>query len=912
MRSKKLKMRSICIIILVILYAVVNIAVAYLFDDLTRVFEGTGFVISSTPESSKAVQTGEAVSDKIVEEGIVLLRNENNVLPLEKNSNVNLFGWATVSHIRGGDGGSGGATSDGIVTIQNSMENSGFKVNTDLLKMYTDFDGTRGDLPDADDAVYGGYEKTWGLPEPDINDAKLYTNELKENAENFSDTAVVTIARGSGECVDIPEGYLSLTQEEKSLLQYTRDNYKKVIVVINSNSVMEIGYLEEINVDAVLFMPGTGAKGAKALGKILCGDVNPSGRTVDTMPYNHKEIPSYYYANRPGTFEYSDRTEAKYVDYVEGIYVGYKYWETADIEGFIDYETSVQYPFGYGLSYTTFEQSVVSVEGELDSDIITIQVNVKNTGDAAGKEVVQIYATAPYNKGGIEKPLVDLVGFAKTGELNPGEEQTVTIEIDPFEIASYDYNDANQDGKTGYILEQGDYELKLMSDSHNVIDVAKEYQLNKDIFIASDPVTGAEVENLFKDTDGSLETEEITYLSRSDFKGTFPVSDPAARAASEAVLEGLKNKSADDSDAEEIVTGAENGITMDQLIGLEYDDPLWEDFLDQLTMEDMLTLTKQGGFKTAAIERLGVTGTTATDGPQGINAWWAFMSGMEAINGVSYPSQIYLAQTWSIELIEAQADAIAKECSAYNLSGMYAPAMNIHRTPYSGRNFEYFSEDGFLSGKMGAAYCYSMRENGIMTYIKHFALNDQESWRGERFTGLFTFCDEQAMREIYLKPFEISVKEGKTTAVMSSFNRIGYTWSGGNKALCTDLLRDEWGFNGVVLTDMYSLGNSFQDYNQGLRAGNDLWLTFFGSDAELKCDTENLTTQNSLRKSAHNIIYAVSQCSVVPAEIQPDWWYHVGLPVDIICGILLVVLIGFTIRKSKKKSVKPEEVKQQS
>lgn len=897
MKTKKLLITRIIAVVLVVIFIIVNIAIYILFDDLTRVFEGTGFVITNSAETADVQQQGETVAKQIVEEGIVLLRNENNVLPLESKGNINLFGWATVSHICGGSGGSGGATSDGIITIPQAMEDAGFNVNQELIDMYNNFAGTRGDVADADDAKYGGYGLTWGLPEPDINTE--YTDEIKESAKQFSDTAVVTIARGSGECIDIPEGYLSLTQKEKDLLQYVRDNYNNVVVVINSNSVMELGYLEDINVDAVLFMPGTGAQGAEALGEILCGEINPSGHLVDTMPYDHKESPSYYYANRPGSFAYADEDDAKYVDYVEGIYVGYKYWETAAEEGYIDFDNSVQYPYGYGLSYTTFEQKVINVDGNLNSDEIKINVEVTNTGNRAGKEVVQIYASAPYYKGGIEKAAVDLVGFGKTGELQPGEKETVTISVDPYEIASYDYNDANQDGKTGYILEKGTYELKLMADSHNEITVAQTYDLASDITFDKDPVTGTDIANLFDEVSGQNETAQITYLSRSDFAATFPTATPEARTASADVKEALKNGYEDDANAKEITTGADNGITFDELTGLDYDDGKWDKFLDQLTLDEMVNLTKQGGFKTEAIERLGVTATTETDGPQGVNAWWAFLSG-NVINGVSYPAEIYLGQTWNVDLVRAQAEALAAECEAYNLSGMYAPAVNIHRTPYSGRNFEYYSEDGYQSGKLAAVFCYTLRENGILSFVKHFALNDQESWRGERFTGIFTFSTEQAMREIYLKPFEIAVKEGKTTAIMSSFNRVGYQWSGANKALTTDLLRNEWGFRGMVLTDMYSIGNTFQSYEGGLRAGNDIWLTFFGSDEELKCDTSNLTTQNALRNSSHNILYAISESKVTPAEIKADWWYHIGLPIDIVCGLLIALYIFLTIKKVGK------------
>lgn len=902
-KSKKrfVIVNSIICSLLAVIFIAANIVMSIFFGGLTMYFGGMGLDLDN-PDAEAVREEATEFTKTITGEGMVLLRNENGALPLDE-GNVNLFGWASTALIVGGSGGSGGA-SGANVNIRQSLELAGFTVNEDLWNMYVSYqDGRRTDERD------GGpnnttYTVSWSTPEPAIGDASYYTPQLLADAQAFSDTAIMVIGRSSGEGVDIPEGQLSLTQEEKDLAAYLTNTYDKVIVVINSNSVMELGYMEDVGVDAIIFMPGTGKDGAESLGKILSGEINPSGHLVDTMAYDHKSAPNYYYANRQGTrvysgtemTEYNNANSYYYVDYVEGIYVGYKYYETAAAEGYINYDETVQYPFGHGLSYTSFTKEVTDVRGDLRSDSIEIDVLVTNTGDVAGKEVVQIYATPEYYDGGIEKAFVDLVGFEKTSLLAPGASETVTVSVDPFEIASYDWNDANNDGRTGYILEHGTYELKLMENSHDLISVAATFELNDDVLIDEDPVTGTEITNLFDDVAGQEETEPVQYLSRADFAGTFPEANISlvGRAASTAVLAAADTE-VEDEDLPAITTGAENGVTVEDVKLLDPDDAMWDQLLDNLTIEEMVPFIVDARFTTPEIERIGLSSTVMIDGPQGLSGW------MVGVSGTNYPVQEYIALTWNKEIAAEQGDLLAREARASNVSGLLAPAVNIHRTPYSGRNFEYYSEDGYLSGQMAAQVAYAAREQGVTVFVKHFALNDQEQFRGEYYTSLFTWCNEQAMREVFLKPFELAVKEGRATGIMSSFNRVGATWTGASKALLTDLLREEWGFRGAVVTDLYvgAMNNEWwMDIEQGIRAGNDMWLTAFVSG---EIDSSDLDNQYYMRECMRHIIYMVSQSTVSPHSPEPDWFYHVALPIDIVVGVLILGYAGIIVYKAVKK-----------
>ena len=924
MKSKFFIINTIVCALLVACFIAFNVVLAYSFDLLSMYFGNMGLDLDN-PETEAAQAESREFTDEIVREGIVLLRNESKALPLEKGK-INLFGWSTVDPVVGGSGGSGGAAGANV-TIRSSLESAGFTVNGDLYSMYEGLGGSRSGDPTNPNDIYGTYTPNFVVYEPSITDASVYSSELLSGAESFSDVAMVTFGRTSGEGFDLPAGYLSLTQEERDLAKYLTDTYEKVIVLLNSNAPMEIGYLEELGVDAILFMPGPGKEGLTALGKILCGDYNPSGRLVDTFAYDHKSSPAYYYANRTGSFVYADYADAAlgqnqyerryYVDYVEGIYVGYKWYETAAAEGYLDYDETVQYPFGYGLSYTTFEKTVTDVRGDLRSDRIEIDVTVTNTGDVAGKDVVQIYATPEYHDGGIEKAHVDLVGFAKTDLLAPAGEEgsstTVTVTVDPFEIASYDWDDANKDGETGYILESGTYELKLMDNSHDLIAVAETYELNDDILISEDPATGAEIKNLFDDVAGQDETEPVEYLSRADFAATYPESgeipetietDLVGRRASQAVLESATVTWEEEANVGTITTGADNGLTIDDLDGLTVEDPEYKEkmelLLDQLTLEDMETMICNNNYKFAPIESIGFEGMTTGEGPQGLSAW------MSGISGVNFPVAMMVAQTWNVEIAAEEARLFAREARAAGVGAYMAPATNIHRTPYAGRNFEYYSEDGFMAGKMAAAVTYAAREEGVIMFVKHFALNDQDSYRGERFTSIYTWCNEQAMREIYLKPFELAVKEGKTLGIMSSFNRIGATWAGASKALLTDLLRTEWGFVGSVITDMYDGNAEWMSEEQGLIAGQDTWLSVpFGGSPSLSDEAlESPTIQKYMRIACEHIINTLAQATVSPADVPADWFYHVALPIDIVVGVLIVgyavFIIVWTIRKKKK------------
>ena len=929
MSKKKFLAINVSIIaVLTAIFLVANIAMVVMFDFLTFLTSDMGLSFG-TVEAEEAQAKAEKLVDKITAEGITLVRNEDDALPLgDSVQSVNLFGWASTALIVGGSGGSGGA-SGATVDIEKSLEDAGYDVNGEILAMYRDYQDAREMSYNEVEEAYHQYECTWDLPEPSINDRSLYTEEMLESAKAFSNVAILTLGRTSGEGIDLPEGYLSLTQEEKDLAKYLTENYAKVIVVLNSNAAMEIGYFEEIGVDAILYMPGPGKTGVSSLGKIISGEVNPSGHLVDTFAYDHKSAPNYYYANRQGTmtyeeyaFESAQTDKYFYVDYVEGIYVGYKWYETAAAEGYLDYDKTVQYPFGHGLSYTTFSKEVTDVRGDLNSDSIEIDVLVTNTGDVAGKEVVQIYATPEYYDGGIEKAYVDLVGFEKTGELAPNASETVTISVDPFEIASYDWNDANGDGKTGYVLEAGHYELKLMENSHDMIAVAAEYDLRDDIYIDEDPVTGEKIENLFDDAAGQEETEPVEYLSRADFAGTYPASKEDAeqgsnyglvgRAASAAVKAAEDTSYEKDPDAKPVTTGADNGLTVADITGTDYDDPFfadtWEQLLDQMTLEDMTSLLGTCMYGTPEIESIGLEAKTMSEGPQGVSAWIA------GITGANYPCQTYIALTWNKDIASEQGAMFAEEARAVGVSAMMAPATNIHRTPYCGRNFEYYSEDGFLSGKMAANVTYGAREGGLIMFVKHFGLNDQETHRGEYFTSLFTWCNEQAMREVFLKPFELAVKEGKTLGIMSSFNRVGGTWTGASKALLTDLLRTEWGFRGTVITDLYmgAANNEWwMDAEQGVLAGQDLWLTLtiFGGNGQ-SFDTSDPTIQNAMRTATKHVLYTLTQSTISPAPASPDWFYHIALPIDIAVGVLIAAYAVFIVVKAKQKGKEEKAAKQ--
>ncbi|WP_197276391.1 glycoside hydrolase family 3 protein [Bacillus sp. JCM 19034] len=719
------------------------------------------------------------LTEKIQEEGIVLLENKNNTLPLnteiENEMNISVFGQRSVGIVYGGSG-SGAGDESRNVNLKQGLENAGFNVYGELTEFYESF------APEKDDQnnfeLHGG---DFTLMEPELSE---FSEELLAGAEEFSDVALIVLAREGGEGDDLPfeteehggsedRHYLQLTEAEEEMIDMvTSMDFEKVVVLVNSSNAMELGFLEDDAIDAALWIGGPGSTGLNAVGSVLAGDVNPSGRLVNVYAYDLSTAPGFYNA---GDFRFlnsehvtvdkfgesSDKYHA-FLNYAEGIYVGYRFYETRFVDnetGEIDedaYESVVQYPFGYGLSYSDFTQEITNYNAT--SEMITVEVEVTNTGDVAGKEVVQVYYTSPYYEGGIEKSHVVLGAFDKTDMLEPGASETVTLEIPVEEMASYDYQN-----EQAYVLDEGTYEIKLMNNSHDVID-SRDFELTETIVFnegnerSTDEMVAT---NVFDDALG-----DITYVSRADWEGTLPTERTPEMDASEEMLDILNSHLVIDNDGDEDIVFADHGLTLEDVRGLDYDDPLWSDLLEQLSINDMARLIGFGGYATQEVESVGKPATIELDGPAGINSIFT------GLQGVQFVSQVVIASTWNVDLAEQMGEQFAAEATIHGVSGLYAPGVNIHRTPFSGRNFEYYSEDGFLSGKMGAAFVQGSESNGVYTFVKHYALNDQEKNRD----GVVVWTNEQAIREIYLKPFELTVKEGGATAMMSSFNRIGTTW----------------------------------------------------------------------------------------------------------------------------------------
>lgn len=853
-------------------------------------------------EQAKVTADSRSVVEEIQDEGIVLLENKGNALPLNlenpREKNVNVFGQASVRMVYGGSG-SGSGDESKNVTLQQGLENAGFAVNEELTEFYNT---NAPEKKKQDNFNLDGGDYT--LSEPATS---VFSEELLSKAEEFSDVALIVLSRAGGEGGDLPfetseyggskdRHYLKLSEAEEEMIEMVKSrNFAKVVVVINSSNAMELGFLEDEGIDGALLIGGPGATGNNSVGRVLAGTVNPSGRLVDTYAYDVTSSPAYYNA---GDFKYSN-TEHKSVDkfgkesdkfhaflnYAEGIYVGYRYYETRYVDnetGEMDeeaYRQVVQYPFGYGLSYTSFEQEITDYQ--TTDDVISVEVKVTNTGNTAGKEVVQLYYTAPYYVGGIEKSHVVLGAFDKTDMLEPGASETIKLEIPVEEMASYDYQN-----EKAYVLDAGSYDIKLMSNAHDVID-SRTYEVENTLVYNQDNKRSTDlvaVTNVFDDAIG-----DITYVSRADWEGTLPTERTPDEEASQELIQALENIQVIDNPDDQDIVFANHGLTLEDMVGLDYNDPKWQDLLEQLSIDEMAQLIGFGGYATQAIDSIKKPATTDLDGPAGVNAL------LTGINGVQYMTEVVLASTWNVDLAHKMGEYLAKEAIVYGVSGLYAPAMNIHRTPFSGRNFEYYSEDAFLSGKMGAAAVQGALTQGVYSYIKHYALNDQETNRD----GVAVWSNEQAIRELYLKPFEISVKEGKSTAVMSSFNRIGTVWAGEHYGLLTTVLRDEWGFKGMVITDWDLYPH--MDADRAIRAGNDLMLTTIG-DKPSKLSTETNTGKQAMRKASHNILYTVANSNAleINAVPYPYWLLALGVGDVILLALLALGFYKVTHRRNRK------------
>lgn len=846
-------------------------------------------------------EIGREVTEKVENEGIVMLENKDKTLPLS-DSKINVFGYVSNSVIYGGTG-SGGGKPDNNITLYNGLENAGFELNDELISFYEERFVPR-EKVDIHKLVGGDYN----VHEPAIDD---YSSEIIKNAKAHSDTAVLMFGRNAGEGADmandmeIYEGgtagdhYLKLTKNEKDLLDMVKSEFGKVVVLVNSPNPMELGFLEDEGVDAALWIGYPGSTGFNAVANVLKGEVNPSGRLVDTYAYDLKSTPSYF---NTGEFEYTNANlehgdkvwHHKYINYAEGIYTGYKYFETRFVDnttGNMDeasYKEVVQYPFGYGLSYTSFNQSIESFT--TSKDTVDVKVKVTNTGDSSGKEVVQLYHTSPYTVGGIEKSHVVLDAFAKTKELKPGETQTIELSINIEDIASYDY------AKTkSYVLEEGDYEIKLMKNAHDVID-SKTYHVDKEtIYNSSNKRESDDVvaTNQFDDIYG----EDVVYLSRADWEGTFPKGMAEPKEASKKLLDafGAPEYTVDDS-AEEVVF-ANNGLTLKDMEGLDYDNPQWELLLQQLSIEEMRELITSGGFQTAAIHSIKKPATIDTDGPTGVNDIFAGLAGNQ------YTNEVVLASTWNIELAYEMGEAIANEATSMHMTGLYMPGVNLHRSNLGGRNFEYYSEDPIISGHMGGSIAQGVADNGAYVYIKHFAMYDMETKRYEYPTGAVVWSNEQAMRENYLKAFEVAIKNYNVTGVMSSYNRLGATWVGASSPLLNTVLRDEWGFRGAVISDFYK--PQYMNVDAGLAGGNDMIL--YPTITPLSDDTlkTNWGHQN-MRTASHNILYAIANSGAYEnAHKNLPQWMYLFITGDLVAvGLLTTGLMWSTnsVKKKKKQS----------
>ena len=873
-----------------------------------------------TDETSKEAS---ALAVEIAEEGTMLLQNDG-VLPLAAGTKLNVFGWASTNPMLGGGGSGALNTAYESVSLLQSLNDAGIETNTELSDFYTSYK--------ADRPVCGMWTQDWTLPEPNVS---KYSADMMANAKAFSGTAMIVISRPGGEGADLPndvqaiidgtyqdgttyraatyddtlnEGndwnagdhYLQLDNREKEMVALVCQNFENVIVVYNGSNAFEFGFVKEYpQIKGLIWAAPGGHVGMTALGEVVSGKVNPSAKTVDTLVYNLKSTPWW---NNFGDFNYTNMDEFKYtsvgftgtestsipsfVNYVEGIYVGYRFYETAAAEGLINYDEVVQYPFGYGLSYTTFTQKMSEITD--NGDTISFTVDVTNTGTAAGKDVVEVYSNPPYTNGGIEKASANLVQFEKTGLLEPGASQTVSIVISKEELMSYDEKNAK-----GYVLEAGDYEISINTDSHHkieskVFNVAETVAYSGENKRASDHVTAT---NRFDYAAGNVE-----YLSRADHFANYAAATaaPASFEMAEDAKAGFYNISNyltaeataadEDPNAAAVTTGADNGLKLIDMRGLEKNDPKWDQLMDEMTLDDMNALISLGGYQTNSVDSIGKVRTNDCDGPASIN------NNFTGVGSIGFPVGVTIAATWNKDLAYRFGESIGKMANEMDVSGWYAPAMNNHRTAFAGRNFEYYSEDPVLSGHIAANAVKGSQDYGVYAYMKHFALNDQE---GNRCDMLCTWSNEQAIREIYLKPFEKCVKDADCLAVMSSFNYIGNRWAGGSSSLCRNVLRDEWGFRGFVETDYFGV-YGYMSADQGIRNGSDLMLVNYPTATNDVQFRETAGAQQAMRESAKNILYVVANSRQYDPENLntgiPKWkiiMYAADAVITLLCLALL-------------------------
>ena len=964
----------------------------------------TGFLCPPTADDSSLDESNassQELAAQVIKEGSVLVKNAKNVLPLNRTAinKVNVFGHGSVDWIYGGSGSgqvqpeTGDASLN--VGILEALKQYGIAYNTELSDFYKSWLAPQGYGSTLNTNAASDYFK---VANPDISE---YSTSLLDKAKSFSDTAIVVLSRRSGESIDVPKvqykfkgstdnsrHYLEISTEEESMLKYVGKNFKNVIVLINSVNVMELTFLETIpGLDACLVVGGTGTRAASGIPSLLYGEVSPSGKLADTYAYELESNVNYNNVGFDGVVLYDNEGQGlypqgvklnslpetskgpMYSDYVEGIYVGYKWYETADVEGIwsgksrkvLDesdksitvngYDAVVQYPFGYGLSYSHFEWTLSNVSLKqgyaIEQDTqLEFTIQVLNNGAMPAKDVVELYLTAPYTDGEIEKSHVSLIGYEKTGTIEPGMYQEIKISVNAYDLASYDCYDKNNNGHKGYELDEGTYQFKFMTDSHNVkemtVDGKKgagvvEYTVKSDINYDTNPLNGQKVENLFTgdnaidgvSIDGSganAGNQNISFISRSKFPQATPDRGPRRKMTGQKLLDNNLFDSTEEKAWNEatvdgfgrpvdttpvtfekkngkVIYTETDGVTeLGLKLGKDYNDPEWNDVLDQLKRSEAVSMVGIGATGTPAVPSVGKPKLDDRDGPaQSLG----FVSNVR--RGVGFPCAFVLAQAWNQRLNYEYGVAFGNEMAGVNLEGIFGFGCNIHRSPFGGRNFEYYSEDAFLSAKCAERSIYGLKTTGKYAFLKHFALAEGETCRDSYYPWL----SEQALREIYLKPFQYAVERGGCVGLMTSYNRIGSVWCGGSEALLDGVLRTEWGFKGAVISD-YSDHNQFMSLNHAIRHGGDLGMAVKLSGS----NTTGVRMDHALRDAVHNVLYMWLNAQYTATIANDDyvssgtmgavwvWWKPLIYDIDILVGFLSLVFaykILFPLKKEENK-----------
>lgn len=990
--GKRLTVKYVLVALVLVVLLFGNYVLYSFSGTITLALCGSGVQVDEVAMNASSANSA-ALCVEIGEDGMTLLKN-NGTLPLaENNKKINVFGWSGSDNgfVHQGAG-SGGGTDTDITTLYQGLRESGFEINEELAEKYNAMSYRR-----------EGWDY-YKLPE---GDESFYTSELMENAKAFSDTALIVLGRKGGETSDLPRYQQNLSGKRDPTRMYSQTsaledlmiekvtaNFDKVIVVFNTTNVMEAGFLENEKIDAAIAMYAPGSKATPALGNLLQGKANFSGKTVDTWAYDLTTSAAWANAGVDGTHTVNaSGSEKAYIsNYAEGIYMGYWWYETADKEGFWEsdfakdkwdiengYADVVQFPFGYGLSYTEFSWSVESVSMIPGSQIapedeIEIEVFVQNTGSRPGKDVVQLYLELPYREGGIEKPAVKLAAFAKTSELDSGEGELLKLSVRVSDFASYDVYDTNNNGFMGYEIEGGigDYVLSLRTNAHEIAEVGGLYGATFDYRVPdegyrleNDPVTGNKVENRFTNytnpvsgassvtqenalsdlskaysVDGSDTPYAFEYMTRADFEGTFPTfgSYPSTMDTqfyretyvvnTPKIVESdvMPLHSSDATDYQlldfiyEVTDDAGNPVLNEEgnkTYGLvPYEDERWDQLVSQMSLNDLYVLSAGGGFGTQRIDSVGKPAAVDKDGPCGFNSLITG-SGGGTESATNFPCETLIASTWDWKLSYRFGLALSAEGNALGVDGLYGPAVNIHRNVLNGRNFEYYSEDPYISGIMCAYTVYGCKENGVYCWIKHFALNENETGR----THMYQFCTEQALREIYLRPYEIAVKEGGANAIMTAYGRVGTVRASGSSALNTAVLRGEWGFKGAVITDYYNAG-VVHDADECIRAGNDLMLDPNGRPSYFG-DQTSATAVIALQSAAKHILYSYLETKYT-AQVSTGldlstlvgnrtdvfaWWIPVAGVIDglIVVGCAAFAVLSFLNFKKSQKAQAAEE-----